>query len=177
MKYQDTIWPLHKNYDLMLNVARIFRSGFSSVMTLQQADCVRGAPTAARAAQQVHRLHPQPVEGVPRKNGKESAGLIRKSMVLRLCFVLGNLSGSNVAARDAIVEQYNGVETLANLFRMYVEKDSKLMDGDQERPPIEEVMVKVNRKLRGAKLAAHPRARQCFHQREHRNSDLQATGG
>lgn len=87
-----------------------------------------------------------------------------QDLVVRIVFILGNLTAKNNQAREQFSKEKGGVPTLLSLFHTFYQLDlqSKKWVGDGEeqlkvqRPPTqaEDVLIKLTRVL--ANLAIHP---------------------
>ncbi|XP_065837741.1 armadillo repeat-containing protein 2-like isoform X2 [Oscarella lobularis] len=127
--------------DLMLNVSRIL-----SKLT-QQSACkaaLSQIPTAFKSMLNLLSFH-----------------IANQDLVVRLCFVLGNLTVRDDAIRTAIFFDCQGMDVLMNVFRTYAKLDEQNDDDQSVASPTTEgqskseaVLVKLIRVI--ANLSVHP---------------------
>ncbi|XP_004422246.1 PREDICTED: armadillo repeat-containing protein 2 [Ceratotherium simum simum] len=88
----------------------------------------------------------------------------KQDLVVRIVFILGNLTAKNNQAREQFSKEKGSIPTLLSLFRTFYQLDlqseKRVGEGDQQpqvqRPPaqVEDVLIKLTRLL--ANLAIHP---------------------
>ncbi|XP_038617069.1 armadillo repeat-containing protein 2 isoform X2 [Tachyglossus aculeatus] len=130
--------------DVCTNIARIF-SKLSSYR-----DCCAALATCSTCYTSLLVL----LDKYPRK----------QDLVVRIVFVLGNLTATNNQAREQFAKERGCIQTLLSLFRTYCELDlnSKKWNGEGEDPhrtpkqpsEVEDVLIKVLRIL--ANVSIHP---------------------
>lgn len=87
-----------------------------------------------------------------------------QDLVVRIVFILGNLTAKNNQAREQFFKEKESIPTLLSLFRAFYELDlhpkRPAGDGDEQPKPqkpqaqVEDVLIKLTRVL--ANLAIHP---------------------
>lgn len=87
-----------------------------------------------------------------------------QDLVVRIVFILGNLTAKSNQAREQLFKEKESIPTLLSLFRAFHELDlhpkRPAGDGDEQRKPrkpqalVEDVLIKLTRVL--ANLAIHP---------------------
>lgn len=81
-----------------------------------------------------------------------------QDLVIRIVFILGNLTAKNNQARELFSRERGSIETLLTLFQNYqLDQHSPRLGFPGARPPAEaeDVLVKLTRVL--ANIAIHPR--------------------
>ncbi|XP_077018709.1 armadillo repeat-containing protein 2 isoform X2 [Tamandua tetradactyla] len=88
----------------------------------------------------------------------------KQDLVIRIVFILGNLTAKNNQAREQFSKEKGSIQTLLSLFRIFYQRDlnSKAWVGAGDEPPglqrqpseVEDVLIKLTRVL--ANIAIHP---------------------